>query len=171
MAQAETMAKLGPRRPKCIEIWPEAILLIIMGIMKGETFFGPRSLRMVCCSSRVLRPPIPEPTRTPARSRSIEACSRPASLQASPAAAIARWVYRSVRRTSLGFLKAVAGSKLRTSPAMRQSYPVVSKAVTGAMPLSPRIRRSQVLGKSFASGVSVPKPVTTTRRVLMKDEG
>jgi hypothetical protein len=27
------------------------------------------------------------------------------------------------------------------------------------------------LGKSFASGVSVPKPVTTTRRVLMKDEG
>ena len=92
VAQAETMAKLGPRRPYCMEICPDAILLIIIGIMNGETFLGPRSRRMECCSSSVRRPPMPEPTRTPARSASKEPSWRPQSFHASAAAPMARWV-------------------------------------------------------------------------------
>jgi len=41
VAQALTTAMFGPLRPKSIEIQPEAILIINMGIINGENFLGP----------------------------------------------------------------------------------------------------------------------------------
>ena len=41
VAQAVTTQKLGPAKPNSIEISPAAMLLIIIGIMKGETRSGP----------------------------------------------------------------------------------------------------------------------------------
>ena len=68
----------------------------------GETFSGPRSCMIVCCSSIVVMPPIPVPITQAERSGSPGApSSQPASAIASPAAVSASWVKRSERRTSL----------------------------------------------------------------------
>ncbi|MNN97971.1 hypothetical protein D3C81_2172440 [compost metagenome] len=74
---------LGPLAPVIMEIWPEAMLAIIIGIKNGLTRLGPFSIRMVCCSSQVCRPPMPEPTYTPTRSGSaFSPIFKPASFNA-----------------------------------------------------------------------------------------
>ena len=70
VAQAVTMAIFGPRKPCSIEITPVAMLLIIIGIMKGEVRSGPLVSICVTCVSMVAKPPTPLPTITPTRSRS-----------------------------------------------------------------------------------------------------
>ena len=45
------------------------MLPIIMGMKKGLTFFGPKSIMSLCDSSIVSRPPRPQPITTPARER------------------------------------------------------------------------------------------------------
>ena len=92
VAQAVTMAMFGPRRPCSIEMKPLAILLIIIGIMKGDVRSGPFSAIFVTWSSMVCRPPTPLPIITPARSRSVEARSRPESSRLILAAATASCV-------------------------------------------------------------------------------
>ena len=47
VAQAEQVAKLGPRRLKYMDTKPEAMLPISMGMVKGETRPGPRESRML----------------------------------------------------------------------------------------------------------------------------
>ena len=66
-AQAVTGAKFTPLKPVRMEMFPAAILLIIMGMKKTETRFAPFSRNFWCSSSRVCIPPMPLPTMTPTR--------------------------------------------------------------------------------------------------------
>jgi hypothetical protein len=46
---------------------------------------------------------------------------------------------------------------------------LVSNRVTVAMPLRPATMESHALATSFPTGDTIPKPVTTTRRLLNGD--
>ena len=70
VAHAVTIDMFGPLRPYSMEIRPLAMLLIIMAMVNGESFEGPRSKSFLASSSMVRSPPIPLPTITPNRSRS-----------------------------------------------------------------------------------------------------
>ena len=100
--------KFGPLAPNWIETWPEAMLLIIIGMKNGLTRPGPFSTRFACCSSKVSMPPMPEPMITPTRSRSI--ASHVEAARARPpraAATTANWTKRSFRFASLRSMHAL----------------------------------------------------------------
>ena len=100
VAQAVTAGSVGPFAPKRMAIVPAAIFDIIIGIKKGETRPGPRSLSFSVSLTNVFMPPMPEPTYTPSRSFSM--CPDiPLSSTACAAAPMAYWAKRSVRRISL----------------------------------------------------------------------
>src|SRR5476651_1607436 len=83
-AQADTVVKLGPRKPYLIEIWPGAISAIIFGIKKGLKRGVPSPLAKFTTSSKnVFNPPIPDPQITPIRLVSSLSKSKPASFTAS----------------------------------------------------------------------------------------
>src|SRR5450755_18803 len=60
-----------------------------------------------------------------------------------------------------------AGSKSRTSPAMRVGNVVASKWVTGPMPLLPARIFLHAMATSLPTGLMIPSPVIATRRLLM----
>ncbi len=91
---------------------------MMAGMKNGLTLRTPRSMRVLCVSSMVSRPPIPEPTIAPIRCGSSLSTSRPESFTAMSAAASANWMNRSLRRTSLRSMN-FSGSKPLTSPAIR----------------------------------------------------
>src|SRR6185312_4340648 len=57
-----------------------------------------------------------------------------------------------------------AGSKFRTSPAIRVGKVLASKCVTGPMPLLPARMLPHAVATSLPTGDTSPSPVTTTRR-------
>ena len=59
---------LGPWALKSMDMWPAAMLGIIIGMKYGLTQSGPRPNSLLCCSSRVSRPPRPALMQTPRRS-------------------------------------------------------------------------------------------------------
>src|SRR6185312_12610035 len=59
------------------------------------------------------------------------------------------------------------GSKSRTSPAMRVGNVEASKCVIAPMPLFPAVMFAQAVATSLPTGLMMPRPVTTTRRLLM----
>ena len=67
VAHAVTIDILGPQSPYSIEMRPLAILLIIIGIVKGDTRLGPLLRYISCCFSKVINPPMPLPTMQPNR--------------------------------------------------------------------------------------------------------
>ncbi len=67
VAQADTVAKLGPMAPVAIAICPAATFAIPMGMKNGEMRSGPRSPISSTLSNSVATPPSPEPTITPVR--------------------------------------------------------------------------------------------------------
>src|SRR5690606_23711208 len=58
-------------------------------------------------------------------------------------------------------------SKSRTSPAKRVGKVEASKRVTGPMPDRPARMLAQACGTSLPTGLTIPSPVTTTRRRVM----
>src|SRR5690349_11690393 len=60
-----------------------------------------------------------------------------------------------------------AGSKPFTSPAMRVGNALASKCVIGPMPLLPATTFCQAVATSLPTGETMPRPVTTTRRLFM----
>src|ERR1700761_5629553 len=83
-AQADTVVKLGPRRPYLIDIWPGAISAIILGIKNGLKRGVPSPLaKFTTSSKKVFKPPMPDPHITPMRLVSSFSKSRPASFTAS----------------------------------------------------------------------------------------
>ena len=102
-AQAVTVFSDGPCQPCRIDRAAEAALVIIIGTRNGETRRSPLARRVPICVSRVSIPPTPVPMKVPRRVGS--AVSSPACARAWSAAAIANWVNRSLRLTSLGFSK------------------------------------------------------------------
>src|SRR4029453_17974264 len=60
-----------------------------------------------------------------------------------------------------------AGSNSRTSPAMRVGNVLASKCVIGPMPLVPATIARHAVGTSLPTGLTMPSPVITTRRLLI----
>ena len=100
------------------------------------------------------------------RSGSSFAMSRPESFIAMSAAASANWMNRSFRRASLRSMNFV-GSKPFTSPAMRVGNVDASNRVIGPMPLLPATIAAQDSSTPIPTGETRPRPVTTTRRLVM----
>ena len=164
VAQAEQVAKLGPRSLWYIENRPEAMFEMSIGIMKGESRSGPRSSRTLHCSVTVCSPPMPEPMNTPISSRLTRSRSSPESRKACQAACTPNWEKRSVRRISLGDGKAGSGSKSFTSAAI---CAVELGRVEAGDPVDAALAGDQVGPEGIdlvAQGVTTPKPVMTTRR-------
>src|SRR6516164_6297722 len=76
----------------------------------------------------------------------------------------------SMRRASFGGMYC-AISKSRTWPPKRAGKAETSKRVTGPMPLSPRRMASHAETTVLPTGDTTPRPVTTTRRLLMLPAG
>src|SRR5215469_15033262 len=76
----------------------------------------------------------------------------------------------SMRRASFGVMYC-ATSNSRTWPPKRAGKADTSKRVTGPMPLSPRRMASHADWTVLPTGDTTPRPVTTTRRLLMLPAG
>jgi hypothetical protein len=150
-AQAVQVFSAGPWRPWRIETAAVGAFAIIIGTRNGETRRSPRSRRIWIWSSRVWMPPMPVPIQTPLRLGS--AMSSPACSSAMSAAAMANWVQRSVRRTSLGLSNQGLGSKSWTR-----------RSPSGAGPFRP----SQKASTPMPQGATTPSPVTATRRRVIR---
>src|SRR6266540_362809 len=166
VAQADTGEKFGPFMPYFRLICPGARLMMRLGMKNGPIFFTPFAMSVPCSSSIVPRPPMPAPTMQPTRSASSFAMSRPASFTAMPAAASAKWMNRSLRRTSLRSMNCAASNPF-TSPAMRVGYVEASNSVIGPIPLLPATSADQDSSTPIPTGETSPRPVTTTRRLLI----
>ena len=141
-----------------------AALAISIGMKKGVTFdHVPFSLALSELSQNVMMPPMPVPMTPPTRALNSSSVGSLASSIASRAATKANCVKRSMRRASLRPISC-SGFHSLTSPAMRVMKSLASKAVIGAMPDSPAIRRFQKSSRVLPIGVTAPSPVTTTRR-------
>src|SRR5271157_2507373 len=105
---------------------------------------------------------MPEPIATPARSGSNPAPPSPESNHASWAAARANRMNRSRRRASLGW-RSRTSTGARTSAAIRTGSWLASKWVIGPTPETPATADDHVEVTSPPSGVTQPRPVTTTR--------
>jgi hypothetical protein len=106
---------------------------------------------------------MPEPMMTPTLSPSSLAMSIPESATACFAATKPKWVYRSLRRASLGSMSWFT-SQLRTSAPIWQANFDGSKSVTRSTPILPATSPDQNEPTSWPIEVTTPRPVTTTRR-------
>ena len=154
--------------PSEIASWPLAESTSTFGMKYGEMRSGPRSRSVSACSTIPISPPIAEPKTIPTRCGSKP--FRPESASASFAAPSASTTLRSSRRSSFG-CASPAGSKSLTSAAMRTGSPSASKARMKSIPLSPATAARQVSGAVFPTGVTAPRPVTTTRRTVRNLRG
>ena len=170
VAQALTTAVFGPRMPNWMATIPDGLSTSMWGIVHGDTRLAPTSQYFFAFSSRMLTPPQPEPKTIPIRSGSASSgriwlwpLIRPPSRSASAVAAIAIWVARSWRRTSLGSISTV-GSKSGTSPPTLMSWSDRSAMVTSRIPERPATRLSQAASLPMPTGDTTPSPVTMARR-------
>ena len=99
------------------------------------------------------------------RARFASVTSSPLSAIACTPAATPYCMNRSMRRASLAGMYFVT-SKSRMLPAIVLGNPVVSNRVIGPMPLLPASAADQLSATVLPSGESMPRPVTTTRRLL-----
>ena len=76
LAQADTVAKLGPMAPVAMATCPAPTFAMPIGTKNGEIRSGPRWPITSTFSNRVATPPSPEPMMTPALA-AISASSRP----------------------------------------------------------------------------------------------
>src|SRR5882762_8331325 len=138
-----------------------------MGTKNGDTRLGPFSNRARAFSSNVCSPPVPVPTMAPTRFKSTlsQLLARHASVTACSAAPIANCANRSKRRTSF-LSRNRAGSKPLTSHANFTGLCTGSNRVIGPAPERPATRPSQVLCTSVPRGVTNPRPVIATRRLM-----
>src|SRR6202035_2434797 len=143
---------------------PDARLTIAEEMKNGKILPGPPLNSFPCSRSMMSNPPMPDETYTPTSSRSDCSCFQFAMRTAKSAPAKATWMNRPIFFSSF-FSIHWKGSKFFTSPAMRQSKPVVSKLVMQATPLTPARRFFQLSSVPVPSAQTSPTPVTTTRRV------
>ena len=92
------------------------------------------------------------------------AISIPESASAWRAAATTICANRSIRRACLRSIQ-IVGSKSFSSQAKWTGNSFASNCSISAAPDSPAIRFDHVVSTSFPSGVTIPSPVTTTRRL------
>src|SRR5580704_5835415 len=163
VVQAVAVASLGPLAPKRMETWPAARLIMAAGIKNGEILRGPPSMRATCSRSMMSNPPIPDPMCTPTRSAFSGVICKADILNASSAAAMARWMKRPIFLTSFFSMK-LSGSKFLTSAAIWQANLLESNWVMRATPLLPASTASHTSPVVFPTPQIRPRPVTTTLR-------
>lgn len=118
VAQAVTMDMFGPPNPYSMEMRPEAMLLIMYGIMKGDTRAGPLERSVACWLSSVPRPADAAAHHDAYAGFVLRFQIHSGVLESHSGGAMAKCVKRSTRRASLGVLKYGVGSKSLTSPAI-----------------------------------------------------
>jgi len=119
-------------------------------------------------------PPMPEPIITPVRSKS--SCASGVQPESSTACCAAATPYRmksSTLRRSFGAIQS-SGLNVPSVPSpygTSQAYLVATRSgsnrVIGPAPDWPSRIRVQLSSTPLASGVTIPSPVTTTRRILL----
>src|SRR5216117_603172 len=67
-----------------IDRFPEIMLIIVLGMKKGEILRGPPFSTSLCVSSIIGSPPMPEPILTPMRAALASVTSRPESFSLNP---------------------------------------------------------------------------------------
>src|SRR5208282_6548026 len=163
VVQAVAVASFGPLAPSRMETWPAARLTIAAGMKNGEILRGPPSNSAVCSRSMMSNPPMPEPMCTPTRSSFSGVICRADILNASSAAAIARWMKRPIFLTSFFSMK-LRGSKFLTSAAIWQANLLESNWVMRATPLLPASTAFHTSPVVLPTPQIRPMPVTTTLR-------
>src|SRR6202451_761830 len=163
VVQAVAVASLGPLAPVRMETWPAARLMMAAGIKNGEILRGPPSNRAVCSRSMMSNPPMPDPICTPTRSAFSGVICRADILNASSAAAMARWMKRPIFLTSFFSMK-FSGSKFLTSAAIWQAKFAESNCVMRPTPLLPASTAWPTSPVVFPTPQIRPMPVTTTLR-------
>jgi len=135
---------------------PEAMFAIREGMKNGEIRPGPFSISTLCHSRMARIPPIPDPTRAPAR------VARPGSSRSSRSRPLHTGgegvLDEQVELLQLLLLDHPEGSKPFTLPAMRVSRRFASKRVIGPIPTAPRKTAAQYSGTEFADGRSTLQP-------------
>ena len=162
LAQAVTIHSEGPWIPNAMAICPAAIFAITIGIKNGLILEGPFSKSFLYWSCKVCIPPIPLPTKTPARSRFIVSRLSFESSNASFAAANANCVYLSIRLDSFLSIKS-SGVKSLISPPILQRCSLVSNCSIKLIPFLPFFKLSKNFSLPIPIGVTGPIPVMTTR--------
>ena len=100
---AVTTEWFGPLKPYLIDTWPEIRLINAPGTKNGLTRRGPFSSINTAVLAIEFNPPIPEPIKTPVRSRSSFSVGiQPESSTACWAAAKPNWMNVSTLRCSFG---------------------------------------------------------------------
>src|SRR5215211_2104669 len=145
-----------------METRPAAMSGMNIGTKNGDTRLGPLWTYALQLSSYVCIPPMPLPMMTPVRSGDGNFPSSPACVTAWWAAASANCAKRSYRRASLRSMYN-RGSNPFTSQANRTDSFSGSNLVIGAAPGVPASSAVQVESTSVPTGVTSPRPVTTTR--------
>src|ERR1022692_2640227 len=146
-----------------METWPAARLMMAAGMKNCKSWRGPPSNGGVCSLSMMSNPPMPEPMCTPTRSSFSGVIFRTDILNASSAAAMARWMKRPIFLTSFFSMK-LRGSKFLTSAAIWQAKLVESNWVMRATPLLPASTACHTSPVVFPTPQIRPMPVTTTLR-------
>src|SRR5581483_2816229 len=143
------------------------MLMIEAGTKNGEILRGPPFRKASYSDSMVHRPPMPAPQTAPHRDASALLKSMPQSATAWMPAATPYCMNSSMRRASFGDMY-WATSKSRTWPPKRTGNDETSNRVIGPMPLSPRTMASHADATVLPTGETIPRPVTTTRRLLTR---
>src|SRR5215218_8134992 len=164
-AQALTGACTPPFAPTARPTAAAGPLGMSIGMVKGETRFGPFSSRTSSWPRRVSAPPIPVPMTTAMRSGSTPAFPAPESRQASSAAMTATCWLRSSRRARTRSIWSTGSVARRATSWAGNS--LTQSSVIRLTPDRPASRASHVLATSPPSGVVAPRPVTTTSVVLL----
>src|SRR3984893_16167646 len=111
---------------------------------------------------------MPEPISIPMRSELLSVTTNPESRMACVPATTPYCMKASMRRASFVLIYG-SRSSCRISPPKCVGKLAVSKRVTAAMPLRPDRIESHALATSLPTGETIPRPVTTTRRLLNGD--
>ena len=165
VAQAVTTFMLLPFNPSCIDTFPAAILVIIIGTRSGLILDGPFSRSFLWLFSIADNLPIPEPTETPAIYASSFSILSPESFKASNAAATAYWLNFSILLEALKSIQSAALNPF-TSAARCALYPDESKEVIVSIPTVFFFIASQKSSVLSPIGVTAPSPVTTTLLII-----
>src|ERR1700683_3637511 len=143
--------------------------MMLAGMKNGDTFFGECVSKYLSYVSSIdSSPPIPEAMSTPIRCELASVTANPESRMACMPPTTPYCMKASMRRTSLGLKYGVKSSPL-ISPPKCVGKLLVSKRVIGAMPLRPATIDAHAAETSLPTGDTIPRPVTTTRRLLNGD--
>src|SRR3954453_3734268 len=136
-----------------------------IGMVKGETRFGPFSSKTSSWPSRVSAPPMPVPKTTAMRSGGTSSEPAPDSSHASWAATTAACWLRSSRRARTRSRCSTGSLAIRATS--WAGYSLTQSSVMRLIPDRPASNASHVLATSPPSGVVAPRPVMTTSLLMV----